>query len=150
MEGHQGKNITVKGRYEGEQEFLELPNTRDFTVTSDEDYIYTASYNGAYFYFDRPGKGNITVSGYGAQASFQAESTYVPVESIKLSLPSEVKMHHLVYSMGSGDNYMGVNQTQLSECVEVIPSNISYYRVGWEISDKEEADYHETHTKALN
>ena len=87
-----------------------MPNTRDFTVTSDEDYIYTASYNGAYFYFDRPGKGNITVSGYGAQASFQAESTYVPVESIKLSLPSEVKMHHLVYSMGSGDNYMGVNQ----------------------------------------
>ena len=149
VEGHQGKTITVKGRYEGEQEFLELPNTRDFTVTSDEDYIYTASYNGAYFYFDRPGKGNITVSGYGAQASFQAESTYVPVESIKLSLPSEVKMHHLVYSMGSGDNYMGVNQTRLSECVEVIPSNSSYYRVGWESSDNEVADYHDTHSNGF-
>lgn len=147
--GRQGKEVVIKGRLQGEKEFTELPNSRKFEITSDEEFITCTSYNGAFFYFEQPGEGDITISGYGAKAVFHAKSSYVPVESIKLSLPSEVKMHHLVYSMGSGDNYMGVNQTELNECIEVVPSNSSYYKVDWVSSDNTIADYHNTHNNGF-
>ncbi len=52
----------------------------------------------------------------------------MPVESVTLDLPETVSMHHLVYSLGSGDNYMGINQSALNEGLKISPENSAAIR----------------------
>lgn len=149
IEGHQWKKVSIRGRYKGSTEFVELSNTMGMEMTADQDFINCPSYEAGNFAFEKPGTGKITVSAYGAEASFTATSTYVPVDSISLVLPSEVKLHHLVYSMGTGDNYMGINQTELSGGITISPANSSYYTVEWQGSDDEIATYYDTHANGF-
>ncbi len=82
-------------------------------MTADKEYISCPSWDFGGFAFEKPGIGNITITLFGIAKTFEATSTYVPVESVTLDLPETVSMHHLVYSLGSGDNYMGINQSAL-------------------------------------
>ena len=101
---------------------------KDVSMTADKEYISCPSWDFGGFAFEKPGIGNITITLFGIAKTFEATSTYVPVESVTLDLPETVSMHHLVYSLGSGDNYMGINQSALNEGLKISPENSSAIR----------------------
>lgn len=147
--GHQWKNIKVKGKYTGSDEYVDFSNTNGFKMTSDKDFISCNNHNVSSFAFEKPGTGTITFEGLGVKASVKVTSTYVPVESVKLNLRSEVKMHRLQYSMGSGDNYIGIGQTELNQGVTISPSNSSNYTVKWKGNNDKVASYYDTHSNGF-
>lgn len=65
------------------------------------------------------------------------ESTYVPIESMKLELPKTFPLHRLNYALGNGDNYQGLQQNILNAALTVTPANASYiHDVQWSSSDE--------------
>lgn len=147
--GHQWKEIKIKGKYADDDKYVDFSNTNGFSVTSDKDFISCNNNNIVSFAFNKPGTGVITLEGFGNKASVKVTSSYVPVESVKLNLRPEVKMHRLQYSMGSDDNYIGIGQSELSNGVTITPSNSSNYTVEWKGNNDKVASYHDTHSNGF-
>ena len=151
--GHQWKNVLIKGKLEGSDRYVpfneKITLEKDVSMTADKEYISCPSWDFGGFAFEKPGIGNITITLFGIAKTFEATSTYVPVESVTLDLPETVSMHHLVYSLGSGDNYMGINQSALNEGLKISPENSSCYQVEWSGDDDAVADYHDTHSNGF-
>ena len=151
--GKQWKTLLIKGKMEGSDKYVpfseKISLKNGVSMTADQDFIICPSWSFGGFTFDKPGKGNITVTLFGVTKTFEATSTYVPIDSVTLNLPETVLMHRLVYSMGSGDNYMGLNQSELNAGLKITPENSSYSKVEWSGDNDPVANYFDTHNNGF-
>ena len=53
-------------------------------MTADKEYISCPSWDFGGFAFEKPGIGNITITLFGIAKTFEATSTYVPVEECNI------------------------------------------------------------------
>lgn len=147
--GNQWKTIDIMAKMQGSDEFVKQPNASSYTIEADEAYIRYSEGKTAGFAFSEPGTGTLTVSFGDVSASFEATSTYVPVESISLNLPKQIRMHTLMYSGGSQDNYITLTQPDLDNGIVIEPYNSSYNNVEWSGSDDSIASYYDTHNNGF-
>ncbi|HIX28290.1 MAG TPA: DUF4430 domain-containing protein, partial [Candidatus Blautia stercoravium] len=154
VEGSEHKELTILGKFSGSDEFVEI-SSNAYKLSADSEIISVDdSTNSCGFRFDEPGKGNIIITYGQKEFSFQVESSYVPVKSLKLNLPDEdentpgrqILMHELVYSLGDEDNYVGIHGTELANSYTVDPENASYRgNISWSNDNQKIASYADTH-----
>lgn len=150
VEGSDYKIIEVLGKYAGQEEYVPL-SYQGYTLESDSEILSIDNRTSACgFLFSEPGSAKLTVNYEGGNFVFRAESSYVPVEKLELSLPETVELHTLVYGMGTGENYTGIPQTALTAACEIIPSNASFANhVVWSSDNDGVAEYMDTHSNGF-
>ena len=150
VQGSEYKNIQLKAKYEGSNEYEEL-YVAGYSISSNNKDLETDMISGAGMRFHRPGKGEVTITyGENKTFTFSAESVFVPIESVSLQLPEVVGIHQFIYSMGAADNYVGILETTLRESYEVLPANASFKRnVTWTGNNDAVSTYMATHTNGF-
>ncbi|MBS6736361.1 MAG: DUF4430 domain-containing protein, partial [Clostridiales bacterium] len=92
----------------------------------------------------------IITYGEGKTHTIHMESTYVPIESMKLDLPETFPLHRLNYALGNGDNYQGLQQNILNAALTVTPANASYiHDVQWSSSDETIGEWWNTYENGI-
>ena len=137
LEGSASVELAISGKYQGTEKFVSLSRA-DYEIQGNDRMEISVYDSGTYVEFTEPGEGDLIITyGEGKTHTIHMESTYVPIESMKLELPKTFPLHRLNYALGNGDNYQGLQQNILNAALTVTPANASYiHDVQWSSSDE--------------
>ena len=137
LEGSASVELAISGKYQGTEKFVSLSRA-DYEIQGNDRMEISVYDSGTNVEFTEPGEGDLIITyGEGKTHTIHMESTYVPIESMKLELPKTFPLHRLNYALGNGDNYQGLQQNILNAALTVTPANASYiHDVQWSSSDE--------------
>ena len=150
LEGSESVELAISGKYQGTDEFVSLSRA-DYEIQGNDQMEISVYDSGTYVEFTEPGKGDLIITyGEGKTHTIHMESTYVPIESMKLDLPETFPLHRLNYALGNGDNYQGLQQNILNAALTVTPANASYiHDVQWSSSDETIGEWWNTYENGI-
>ena len=150
LEGSESVELAISGKYQGTDEFVSLSRA-DYEIQGNDRMEISVYDSGTYVEFTEPGKGDLIITyGEGKTHTIHMESTYVPIESMKLDLPETFPLHRLNYALGNGDNYQGLQQNILNAALIVTPANASYiHDVQWSSSDETIGEWWNTYENGI-
>ena len=150
LEGSESVELAISGKYQGTDEFVSLSRA-DYEIQGNDRMEISVYDSGTYVEFTEPGKGDLIITyGEGKTHTIHMESTYVPIESMKLDLPETFPLHRLNYALGNGDNYQGLQQNILNAALTVTPANASYiHDVQWSSSDETIGEWWNTYENGI-
>ena len=150
LEGSESVELAISGKYQGTDEFVSLSRA-DYEIQGNDQMEISVYDSGTYVEFTEPGKGDLIITyGEGKTHTIHMESTYVPIESMKLELPETFPLHRLNYALGNGDNYQGLQQNILNAALIVTPANASYiHDVQWSSSDETIGEWWNTYENGI-
>ncbi len=150
LEGSASVELAISGKYQGTDEFVSLSRA-DYEIQGNDRMEISVYDSGTYIEFTEPGEGDLIITyGEGKTHTIHMESTYVPIESMKLDLPETFPLHRLNYALGNGDNYQGLQQNILNAALTVTPANASYiHDVQWSSSDETIGEWWNTYENGI-
>ena len=150
LEGSESVELAISGKYQGTDEFVSLSRA-DYEIQGNDRMEISVYDSGTYVEFTEPGEGDLIITyGEGKTHTIHMESTYVPIESMKLELPETFPLHRLNYALGNGDNYQGLQQNRLNAALTVTPENASYiHDVQWSSSDETIGEWWNTYENGI-
>ena len=150
LEGSASVELAISGKYQGTDEFVSLSRA-DYEIKGNDRMEISVYDSGTYIEFTEPGEGDLIITyGEGKTHTIHMESTYVPIESMKLDLPETFPLHRLNYALGNGDNYQGLQQNILNAALTVTPANASYiHDVQWSSSDETIGEWWNTYENGI-
>ena len=150
LEGSESVEFAISGKYQGTDEFVSLSRA-DYEIQGNDRMEISVYDSGTYVEFTEPGEGDLIITyGEGKTHTIHMESTYVPIESMKLELPETFPLHRLNYALGNGDNYQGLQQNILNAALTVTPANASYiHDVQWSSSDETIGEWWNTYENGI-
>ena len=150
LEGSESVELAISGKYQGTEEFVSLSRA-DYEIQGNDRMEISVYDSGTYVEFTEPGEGDLIITyGEGKTHTIHMESTYVPIESMKLDLPETFPLHRLNYALGNGDNYQGLQQNILNAALIVTPANASYiHDVQWSSSDETIGEWWNTYENGI-
>lgn len=150
LEGSASVELAISGKYQGTDEFVSLSRA-DYEIQGNDRMEISVYDSGTYIEFTEPGEGDLIITyGEGKTHTIHMESTYVPIESMKLDLPETFPLHRLNYALGNGDNYQGFQQNILNAALTVTPANASYiHDVQWSSSDETIGEWWNTYENGI-
>ena len=150
LEGSESVELAISGKYQGTDEFVSLSRA-DYEIQGNDRMEISVYDSGTYVEFTEPGEGDLIITyGEGKTHTIHMESTYVPIESMKLELPETFPLHRLNYALGNGDNYQGLQQNILNAALTVTPANASYiHDVQWSSSDETIGEWWNTYENGI-
>ena len=150
LEGSASVELAISGKYQGTEEFVSLSRA-DYEIQGNDRMEISVYDSGTYVEFTEPGEGDLIITyGEGKTHTIHMESTYVPIESMKLELPETFPLHRLNYALGNGDNYQGLQQNILNAALIVTPANASYiHDVQWSSSDETIGEWWNTYENGI-
>ena len=150
LEGSESVELAISGKYQGTDEFVNLSRA-DYEIQGNDRMEISVYDSGTYVEFTEPGEGDLIITyGEGKTHTIHMESTYVPIESMKLELPETFPLHRLNYALGNGDNYQGLQQNILNAALTVTPANASYiHDVQWSSSDETIGEWWNTYENGI-
>ena len=99
LEGSASVELAISGKYQGTDEFVSLSRA-DYEIKGNDRMEISVYDSGTYIEFTEPGEGDLIITyGEGKTHTIHMESTYVPIESMKLDLPETFPLHRLNYAL---------------------------------------------------